>query len=82
MKVVVLRIEHRHGDNVSVCVDMEIANQRLWEYVESWWQQEIGEITIPSDRQAAIDRYFEAMRERFSGAEYYYIEETEIDYGG
>jgi len=34
--VVVLIIGHRHGHNVYVCQDEEIAAHELYEYVQEW----------------------------------------------
>lgn len=77
MNVTVLRIEHRHGTNVTPCSSSETAEKRLWEYVNNWWPEEVGG-TMPSDRQTAIDQYFEKM----GGTEYYAFDDTEMDYGG
>jgi len=78
MNVTVLRIEHRHGTNVHVCSSDGVAQQRLWEYVQHWWGEEIKDITMPTDRRVAIDRYFEEM----AGTEYYAWDDAEVDYGG
>ena len=76
MNVTVLRIEHRHGVNVTVCPSTEVAERVLWEYVKDWWPEEIGR-AMPAEHQIAIDEYFEEM----VGSEYYALDCGEMNYG-
>lgn len=56
--VSVLRIEHKHGTNVYVCKDEDVAMDCLYGYVKEWWCTEMSDVDIPNDRQTAIDKYF------------------------
>lgn len=58
----VLTIEHRHGLNVSAHSTKDLAYAALLRYVEEWWEQELSD-EMPSDRDAAIDAYFENVEE-------------------
>ncbi len=63
MKVVVLTINHRHGNNVYVAASQKLARELLYAYVQQWW----GDIGSPKDgvpeecpknKKRAIDIYF------------------------
>jgi hypothetical protein len=60
--VAVLTIDHRHGTNVYVCKDREVAASVLARYVRKWWnEKDLGE--QPADDWEAIDTYFETYLE-------------------
>ena len=61
-RVAVLIIDHKHGTNVYVCKDSEVAASVLAKYVRKWWNQnDLGE--QPADDWEAIDTYFDVYLE-------------------
>lgn len=75
-----LQIDHRHGINTYVCASNEIALGLLDEYVEEWWDSEIGDsVEKPALRDHRIEAYFDRMEET-EGEESYSLEITEILY--
>lgn len=74
MKVWTLTINHKHGSDVSVYVSKEAATIGLAEYVDNWWQREMGDEVRPADNIEAIEAYFDGM----NGVETADIHETEL----
>lgn len=80
-QVFVLRIEHRHGDDVSVHTSREGARNALASYVDDWWNEVADNLDEPVefsslDRDAAIDLYFEHQTD-----EYFHIDDSIVDFG-
>jgi hypothetical protein len=72
--VVILIVEHDHGVDVWAHSTKDKAEESLEEYVRSWWDEEIEDNPIPTDRWEAITEYFEEME-----SECWRITELEID---
>ena len=72
--VFVLVVEHDHGVDVWAHSTKDKAEASLEEYVRSWWDQEMDDEPIPTDRWEAITEYFEATE-----SECWRITDLEID---
>lgn len=59
-RVTILTIDHRHGSNVYVCRNEDVAEQELLTFVKEWWDEIPGMEDMPSDPWEAINAYFEA----------------------
>lgn len=59
--VFVLTIEHKHGSDSWVATDQDALTGCLYDFVSSWWEQELGDIPMPDDHDEAIQQYFTAM---------------------
>lgn len=74
----VLKIDHRHGSNVTVHSTESAAQAALLTYVQEWWCETDGRCgapdTVPADADEAIDTYFEVMGD----TEWYSIDESTI----
>jgi len=51
----------RDGVNSYVAVSEEVLRDEIFEYVKSWWQDELGNLPLPKDRDQAIETYFEKV---------------------
>lgn len=51
----------RNGVNSYLAVSEEVLRDEIFEYVKSWWQDELGNLPIPQDRDQAIETYFEKV---------------------
>jgi len=51
----------RDGVNSYVAVSEEALRNEIFEYVKLWWQDELGNLPIPQDRDEAIEAYFEKV---------------------
>ena len=75
-RVLVAVVHHWHRDNFYVAASKEGLFEQLYEFVGTWWDQELGQEKMPEDHCAAVDRYFERTAE--VGSETYEWGETEI----
>lgn len=75
----VLRVDHRHGADVTVHSSVAAAKESLREWVHSWWDETAGRCGAPDappdNPDEAIQFYFEAM----AGEESYAIDEAEMN---
>lgn len=72
-EVYVLKIEHRHGNNISIFSSDVKAKESLFLYVKDNWDKDfLGK--IPRKKDKAIDKYFER-----TGDECFDIFSTEIE---
>jgi len=51
-------VSNKYGVNSYVAVSEEVLRDEIFEYVKSWWQDELGNLQIPQDRDEAIETYF------------------------
>ena len=51
----------RDGVNSYVAVSEDALRDEVFEYVKEWWQEDIGDLPIPQDRDRAIEAYFEKV---------------------
>jgi hypothetical protein len=66
VNVWVLTIEHRHGQETFVCKTEAVAWKTLANYVDEWWDQEIGlDVRRPKKDETAISRYFDKSNEQY-----------------
>lgn len=68
-----LRIEHKHGDNLYLKSTEKLAKKELERYVREWWEQEMGRKVPARLSDDDIDEYFERSEE------FWGIEEIELD---
>lgn len=74
MKLWILHITHRHGDDLMAFKSKEGADRALSDYVKEWWAQEIGsKVAMPSDVDEMITQYFELV-----GEESHHLQECEL----
>lgn len=71
IKVFSLKIEHKHGSDITSHRSREGAMAVLHAYVLDWWEKEGVAGVIPSDRDEAIEAYFEEV-----GNEFWSIDES------
>jgi hypothetical protein len=67
MSVWVMRIDHQDGNDTRVFRSRSAAVNAVFAYIKEWWNRRVNaNEPIPTDKDAAIDRYFEcADDERF-----------------
>ena len=78
MTVFLLSIDHPHGTDHWVCASEEVAKNKLFTFVSTWWKDELPEIDIPADADQAIETYFDAMSDRGESQESYFIEDLPL----
>jgi len=73
--VFVLTLHHKHGEDIYIRRSLESAQAALLEYVDQWWEHEMGAKRFPKNPQKAIDVYFEEMGDE----EYYEILDAVVE---
>lgn len=61
----ILVIEHRYGFNHYASLTEEGMTDILYGYVEEWWEESTSEDEIPSNKNEAIDLYFETVEDEW-----------------
>lgn len=69
MKIWLLHITHKHGDNYSAHASREGAEAAMESYCREWWE----EGPVPTEN--LVERYFE----EFAGMEFGQIEELSVE---
>jgi hypothetical protein len=59
----VLRVEHRHGDDLSLHPTYAAAKADLVDYVWTWWSRELPDDPEPDDDDEAIAWYFDRLED-------------------
>ena len=82
MKVYVLHISHRHGDDIHVHTTDTSANIDLARYCEEWWEKEVldeegNPLPMPSEPGDVISIYFE--RVHFEHAQIFECDVLDLD---
>ncbi len=84
MKVFVMDIHHKHGNDISVFTTDEKRTEALYEYVSQWWDDwmfddkgKVIDITR-YPKEEAIERYFDEHAEFNTYPEYVDYEEAEV----
>ena len=54
-------VGNKYGVNSYVAVSEDVLRDEIFEYVKSWWQDELGNLPLPKDRDEAIETYFEKV---------------------
>ncbi|MBL7163240.1 MAG: hypothetical protein ISS57_11585 [Anaerolineales bacterium] len=54
-------VGNKYGVNTYVAVSEEALRKEIFEYVKAWWQDELGDLPLPQDRDQAIEAYFEQV---------------------
>ena len=54
----ILRIEHRHGEDMSIYRTEAGAHKALAEYCREWWDEVSDDDMPPDDDEKVIDEYF------------------------
>ena len=54
-------LSRRDGVSTHVAVSEDALRDEILEYVKEWWQEEIGDLPMPQDRDQAIEAYFEKV---------------------
>jgi len=54
--VTIATILHKHGEDVLISEQGRIV-EKVFDWALYWWH-EIGDVTMPEDRQVAVDLYF------------------------
>jgi hypothetical protein len=73
--VFVVTIHHKHGEDFWIRRSSVSAQAVLLEYVDQWWEHEMGTKRFPKNPQKAIDVYFEEMGDE----EYYEIRDAVVE---
>jgi len=55
-------VGNKYGVNSYVAVSEEVLRDEIFEYVKSLWQDELGNLPLPKDRDEAIETYFEKVK--------------------
>lgn len=58
MKITTLCITHRHGTNIYSCVNEEVANTCLYDFVSKYWHEQFQKEPLPQNHEKAIHYYF------------------------
>lgn len=78
LKVWVATISHDHGVNFYAAYSEEELNDKIYRYVEAWWDKEMEEVKMPKSQDDAIDTYFQKMHNMGSRAEFLSVEEVGV----
>ena len=54
-------ISNKYGVSTHVAVSEDALRDEVFECVKEWWQEEIGDLPMPQDRDRAIEAYFEKV---------------------
>jgi hypothetical protein len=81
MKIWLLHVSHKHGDNYDAFTSHEAAQKELHRYVTEWWDdgltEQYGRLTDLT-RDEAIDAHFDAWGNALD-PEYYAIVEVTLN---
>lgn len=58
-------VNHENGIDTYLSLSREIVNQKVFDFVEAWWDEELPYEKMPEDRQEAIDMYFELVEKEY-----------------
>lgn len=65
MKIYPAIIEHRHGTDLYLGKSEDELKDKIYEYVDNWWTDELPLEDMPEDRDEAINNYFELVEGEF-----------------
>ena len=54
-------VGNKYGVNSYVAISEETLRDEIFEYVKTWWGDEMGDQSLPQDRDQAIEAYFEQV---------------------
>lgn len=66
MKIWILSISHRHGEDITPYVTKKAADDALDAYVKEWWLNEVGNEPLPADREDMRQQYFNAAEDELA----------------
>lgn len=61
MKVWLFTLDASHTLGASAYTTEELATQAVDDWVQEWWEHELGDKPMPDDRNARIRAYFDAV---------------------
>lgn len=75
------QVSHRHGDDYYLGVDYEDVVNQVYEYVETWWNDEISHPEFPSElsQEEIVEQYFDLVDDEWFNTWDFELEAPQID---